>query len=128
MTRSFGSARPHQPNADSGASRRVERATLPVAYAVRRRTTESIPGAFSLGRFAWPVIAAVLIYTVVVMLALSAPAAFHGSDRFLGYGIGLAVVWYAAVLLWRLRRGTAGVTDVAELVETPGRPDHDPAG
>ena len=88
-----------------------------VAYAVKRRATDMIPGAFSLGPFAWPVIGFVLVYTVVVMLSLSAPAAFHGADRFLGYGIGLAAAWYAAALVWRLRRGTAGVMPVEELVE-----------
>ena len=95
---------------------------ITVAYALRRRTTDSIPGAFSLGRFAWPVIAVVLVYTVLVMLALSAPAEFHGSDRFLGYGIGLAVIWYLGVLVWRLRRGTAGVEPVDRLIESPPQP------
>jgi amino acid transporter len=86
-----------------------------VAYAVKRRTTDSIPGAFNLGPFAWPVIGIVLAYTVVVMLSLSAPTVFHGADKFLGYGMGLAVLWYAVVLVWRLRRGTAGVVPVEEL-------------
>src|SRR5215813_5294035 len=49
---------------------------ITVAYAVRRRTTDSIPGAFTLGRWAWPVIGFVLIYTVVIMLALSLPGPY----------------------------------------------------
>ena len=59
----------------------------------------------------------VLIYTAVIMLALSLPGPFHSSDKVLGYGAGLAILWYIAVLLWRLRRGTAGVKPVDELVE-----------
>ena len=90
---------------------------ITVAYAVRRRTTDSIPGAFTLGRWAWPVIGFVLIYTFVIMLALSAPSPFHSSDKVLGYGAGLAVLWYLVALYWRLRRGTAGVKPVDELVE-----------
>jgi amino acid transporter len=46
---------------------------ITVAYAVKRRTTDSLPGAFSLGRWAWPVIGFVLVYTVVIMVALSFP-------------------------------------------------------
>ncbi len=90
---------------------------ITVAYAVKRRTTDSIPGAFTLGRWAWPVIIFVLVYTVVIMLALSLPAPFHGADKVLGYGAILAAVWYFGALLWRLRRGTAGVKPVGELVD-----------
>jgi amino acid transporter len=88
---------------------------ITVAYAVKRRTTDSLPGSFSLGRFAWPVIGFVLVYSVAIMLSLSAPAAFHGSDKFLGYGLGVAVLWYVGGLVWRLRAGKAGVTPIEEL-------------
>jgi amino acid transporter len=88
---------------------------ITVAYAMKRRTTDSIPGAFNLGRWAWPVIGFVLVYTVAIMLSLSAPAPFHGSDKFLGYGLGLAVLWYFGGLIWRLRRGTAGVRPIEEM-------------
>ncbi len=57
----------------------------------------------------------VLAYTILIMLSLSAPATFHGSDKFLGYGFGLAVLWYAGALVWRPRKGTAGVKPVEEL-------------
>jgi amino acid transporter len=87
---------------------------ITVAYAVKRRTTDSIPGTFSLGRWAWPVIGFVLVYTVVIMIILSVPAIFYGSDKFIGYGFGLALVWYFAALLWRLRRGTAGVKPIED--------------
>ncbi len=90
---------------------------ITVAYAVKRRTTDSIPGAFTLGRWAWPVIGFVLVYTVIIMLALSLPGPFHGSDKVLGYGAALAVLWYIGALYWRLRRGTAGVKPVDELVK-----------
>jgi amino acid transporter len=90
---------------------------ITVAYAVKRRTTDSIPGAFTLGRWAWPVIGFVLIYTVVILLALSLPTPFHSSDKVLGYGAGVAILWYICALLWRLRRGTAGVKPVDELVD-----------
>ena len=43
---------------------------ITVAYAVKRRATDSLPGAFHLGRWAWPVIVFVLLYTAAVMVAL----------------------------------------------------------
>src|SRR5262245_24752704 len=90
---------------------------ITVAYAVKRRTADTIPGAFTLGRWAWPVIIFVLIYTAVIMLALSLPGPFHSSDKVLGYGAGLAVLWYVGALYRRLRSGKAGVKPVDELVE-----------
>jgi hypothetical protein len=50
------------------------------------------------------------------MITLSLPSTFHGSDRVLLYGAGLAALWYFAALLWRLRAGTAGVKPVDDLV------------
>jgi amino acid transporter len=90
---------------------------ITVAYAARRRTTDSIPGAFTLGRWAWPVIGFVLAYTVLIMIVLSFPSPFHGADKVLGYGLALAALWYFGGLLWRLRRGTAGVKPVDDLVK-----------
>jgi amino acid transporter len=90
---------------------------ITLAYAIRRRTTDSIPGAFSLGRWAWPVIGFVLAYTVVIIVALSFPAPFHGADKVLGYGLVLAALWYFGGLLRRLRNGTAGVKPASELVD-----------
>src|ERR1700758_3144677 len=92
---------------------------ITLAYAVKRRTLDSLPGAFNLGRWAWPVIGFVLVYTVVVMLVLSLPAPFHGSDKVLGYGLALAALWYFGGLLWRLKKGTAGVKPVEDLVQAP---------
>src|SRR5215467_10331736 len=89
---------------------------ITVAYAVKRRTTDSIPGAFTLGRWAWPVIIFVLLYSALIIFVLSVPGPFHAADKVVGYGAAVAALWYAAVLVWRLRRGTAGVKPVEELV------------
>jgi amino acid transporter len=90
---------------------------ITVAYAVKRRTTDSLPGSFTLGRWAWPVIGFVLVYTVLIMAVLSLPAPFHGADKVLLYGLIVAALWYFGGLLWRLRRGTAGVKPVDELLD-----------
>src|SRR6266567_2179259 len=92
---------------------------ITLAYAIKRRTTDSLPGAFNLGRWAWPVIGFVLVYTVLVMLVLSLPAPFHGSDKVLGYGLALAALWYFGGLLWRLKKGTAGIKPVEDLIQGP---------
>ena len=36
---------------------------------------------------------------------------------FLNFGFGLALAWYLSVLVWRLRRGTAGVRPIEDLAE-----------
>jgi amino acid transporter len=90
---------------------------ITLAYAIKRRATDSIPGAFSLGRWAWPVIGFVLVYTALIMIVLSLPSPFHGADKVLGYGLAVAALWYFGGLLWRLRKGTAGVKPVDDLIE-----------
>jgi hypothetical protein len=45
------------------------------------------------------------------------PTPFHGADKVLGYGLALAALWYFGGLLWRLRKGTAGVKPVEDLVD-----------
>ncbi len=90
---------------------------ITLAYAVKRRKLDDIPGAFNLGRWAWPVIIFVLAYTVVIMITLSLPSTFHGSDKVLLYGAGLAALWYFAALLWRLRADQAGVGPVEDLLD-----------
>ena len=90
---------------------------ITIAYAVKRKTTDSLPGAFNLGRWAWPVIIFVLVYSALIMIVLSLPAPFHGADRVLGYGAILAALWYFGGLLWRLRKGTAGVKPIDDLVQ-----------
>jgi amino acid transporter len=90
---------------------------ITAGYAYKRRTLDSIPGAFSLGRWAWPVIVFVLLYSALIIFVLSVPGPFHAADKVVGYGAGLALLWYVAALLWRLRRGTAGVKPVEDLAE-----------
>jgi amino acid transporter len=90
---------------------------ITLAYAVKRRTTDTIPGVFTLGRWAWPVIGFVLAYTVLIMVVLALPSTFHGSDKVLLYGFVLALLWYLGALVWRLRKGTAGVKPVDELLD-----------
>jgi hypothetical protein len=34
---------------------------------------------------------------------------------FLSFGFGVALAWYLSVLVWRLRRGTAGVRPIEDL-------------
>jgi amino acid transporter len=86
-------------------------------YAYKRRTLDSLPGVFSLGRWAWPVIIFVLVYSALIIFVLSVPAPFHSADKVVGYGAGLALLWYVCALMWRLRRGTAGVKPVEDLAE-----------
>jgi amino acid transporter len=90
---------------------------ITAGYAWKRRTLDSIPGAFHLGRWAWPVIIFVLLYSALIIFVLSVPAPFHAADKVVGYGAGVAALWYVAVLVWRLRRGTAGVKPVEEIVD-----------
>ena len=51
------------------------------------------------------------------MIVLSLPAPFHGAGKVLGYGVVLAAPWYFGGLLWRLKKGTAGVRPVEDLVD-----------
>src|SRR5580704_16924233 len=95
---------------------------ITLGYAIRRRALDSIPGVFSLGRWAWPVIGFVLVYSALIIFVLAVPAPFHAADKVVGYGFGLALLWYVTVLLWRLRRGVAGVKPIETLT------DGEPAG
>ena len=54
---------------------------ITAGYAYKRRTLDSIPGAFSLGRWAWPVIIFVLIYSALIIVVLSVPGPFHAADK-----------------------------------------------
>ena len=90
---------------------------ITLGYAIRRRALDSVPGVFSLGRWAWPVIGFVLVYSALIMFVLAVPAPFHAADKVVGYGFGLALLWYVAALFWRLRRGTAGVKPIIDLID-----------
>jgi amino acid transporter len=90
---------------------------ITAGYAYKRRTLDSIPGAFNLGRWAWPVIIFVLVYSALIIFVLSVPGPFHAADKVVGYGAALALLWYVCALVWRLRRGAAGVKPVEELID-----------
>ena len=94
---------------------------ITVAYARKRALMEHVPGSFSLGRWAKPVIGLVLAWTVLVMLVLSLPSAFHGSDKVVLGGAVLAALWYFLGLRRRLKAGTAGPAPIEE-VATDGQP------
>jgi hypothetical protein len=56
------------------------------------------------------------------MVVLSFPAPFQGADKVLGYGLAVAALWYFGGLIWRLRKGTAGVKPVEDLIATSQPP------
>lgn len=56
-------------------------------------------------------------YTLLIMVVLSLPSPFHGADKVLGNGLALAALWYFGGLLWRLKKGTAGVRPVEDFVD-----------
>lgn len=85
---------------------------ITVAYAVRRNQIESYPGAFSLGRWAMPVIIIVLVWTMVVIGVLTLSSVFNGADQFLALCAVLALLWYGTVLFRRIQRGDAGVATI----------------
>ena len=74
---------------------------ITVAYAVKRRKLDDIPGAFSLGRWAWPVIIFVLAYTARHHDHLSLPSTFHGGRP------GAATAWPGRAVV--LRRAAVAV-------------------
>ena len=88
---------------------------IAVAYAVRRNQIEAFPGAFSLGRWAKPVIGVVIVWTMLIIGVLTLSSVFNGADQFLAMGAVLAVLWYGLVLFRRLQRGEAGVQPLEEL-------------
>jgi amino acid transporter len=89
---------------------------ITVAYARKRALLEHVPGQFSLGRWATPVIWLVLGWCALVILILALPSPFHGSDKVIGGGAVLAALWYFLALRGRLKRGTAGPTSIERVV------------
>jgi amino acid transporter len=79
-----------------------------VAYGLKRRSLERLPGAFHLGRWAGPVFGAALVWLVLVVLVLTLPAEFHSADWYVLGGLGLAALWWVVGLRGRLARGEAG--------------------
>jgi amino acid transporter len=96
-----------------------------IAYGLKRRRLERLPGAFHLGRAAVPVFAAALVWLVLVVLVLTLPEEFHQADYYVLGGVGLAALWWAVGLRGRLARGEAGPgrTPLPEAsAETAARP------
>ncbi len=87
---------------------------ITVAYAYKRKALESIPGAFNLGRYAKPVITAVLLWTLAMILALSLPSSFRLADAIVVGSTLLSLAWYLLVLRKRISRGDAGVRPIEE--------------
>ena len=100
-----------------------------VAYGIKRRGLEQLPGAFHLGRWAVPAFSASLVWLVAVVLALSLPHEFRKADYYVLGGLALAALWWVFGLRPRLARGDAGsarIPDVgasAPVGASPGRPD-----
>jgi amino acid transporter len=79
-----------------------------LAYGIKRRNLERLPGAFHLGRWAPLVFAGAFGWLVVATLALSLPHDFHGADKYVAGGLVLAALWWVVGLRGRLRHHTAG--------------------
>jgi amino acid transporter len=79
-----------------------------VAYGLRRRRLEQLPGAFHLGRWAGPVFVAALVWLVAAVAALVLPGEFRGAVWVTLGGLALAGLWYVVGLRPRLRAGSAG--------------------
>jgi amino acid transporter len=92
---------------------------LIVAYIVRRKELAKLagPGTFDLGRWATPVFLIAFVWLIAALLMLTVPSAFHSSDDVL-VGVGVVgLLWYGAVLHWRVRNGRAGVDALEHTVE-----------
>lgn len=91
---------------------------LIAAYVVRRRELARLgnKGTFGLGRWAVPVFALSFIWLVSALLMLTVPAAFHSADEVVLIVAAVGVLWYVAVLHWRVRDGRAGVDSLERTV------------
>ncbi|MDA8385905.1 MAG: amino acid permease [Actinomycetota bacterium] len=90
---------------------------ITVAYAFKRGALDAIPGAFSLGHFAKPVIVLVLAWSAAAILSLSLPSAFRLSDGIVVVSLVLASLWYFLALRRRLASGSAGVAPIESYAE-----------
>jgi amino acid transporter len=91
---------------------------LIAAYVVRRRELARLgnTGTFGLGRWAVPVFVLSFIWLVSALLMLTVPAAFHSADEVVLIVAAAGVLWYVAVLHWRVRGGRAGVDSLERTV------------
>jgi len=79
-----------------------------VSYAVRRKQLDPVPGQFSLGLWARPVIAVALVWVLTALGVVTLPQVFRKADYVSGAVLALAALWYLAALRGRLARGEAG--------------------
>lgn len=84
-----------------------------VAYVWKRNQLMSLPGAFSLGVWAKPVMIAALIWVLLVLALLMIPKDFWGADVVCIIVEVVAVAWWLLALRGRLLRGEAGVSQVS---------------
>lgn len=80
-----------------------------IAYAMRRRTLNTIPGAFSLGRSGTPIMVIALVWLAAVILTLALPGEFRSADYIIAGWFVLSAIWYFAALRGRLRDGVAAI-------------------
>jgi len=80
-----------------------------VAYGIRRKQLAAVPGAFNLGRWAGPVFAITLAWVLIALGVVTLPSVFRKADWVSLGVVGLAFVWWIAVLYWRIQRREAGV-------------------
>lgn len=90
-----------------------------ISYAVRRKQLDAVPGQFSLGRWAQPVIVIALGWVLVALGVLTLPQVFRKADYVSGAVIALAALWYVAALRGRLARGEAGTDLITDEVDRP---------
>lgn len=79
-----------------------------ISYAARRKELDPVPGQFSLGRWARPVIAIALGWVLIALAVVTLPQVFRKADYVSGAVVALAALWYLAALRGRLARGEAG--------------------
>jgi hypothetical protein len=92
-----------------------------VAYTWKRSQLMSLPGAFSLGPWARPVMIAALVWVLLVLALLMIPRDFWGADVVCLIVEAVAVAWWLVALRRRLQRGEAGVRRI-EAAPSPKAP------
>ena len=92
-----------------------------VAYTWKRNQLMSLPGAFSLGPWARPVMIAALVWVLLVLALLMIPRDFWGADVVCLIVEAVAAAWWLVALRRRLQRGEAGVRRI-EASRTPEAP------
>ncbi len=72
------------------------------------RLPQGEPGLFDMGRWLVPGSIVALLYVALVMVMDTVPAVNHIDGEYFLYLEGIGVVWFVAVLGWKIRRGAAG--------------------